>query len=42
MLVGGNRTNLVYDRNVDSRKNSRREDEEDAECDQMGVEAAKW
>lgn len=42
MLVGGNRTNLVYDRNVNKRKSSRREDEEDAVCDQMGVKATKW
>lgn len=41
MLVGDNRTNVVYDRNVDNRKSSRREDEEDAECDQMGVKATK-
>lgn len=42
MLVGGNRTTLVYGRNVDKRKSSRRKDEEDAECDQMGVKATKW
>lgn len=41
MLVGGNETNLVCDRNVD-RKSSRREDEEDAESDQMGLKATKW
>lgn len=41
VLVEGNRTTLVYDRNVDKRKSSRRKDE-DAECDQMGVKATKW
>lgn len=41
MLVEGDRTTLVYDRNVDKRKSSRRKDE-DAECDQMGVKATKW